>query len=126
MSLLVPSFAAHQFATPLTNAYAWVSGLAIDFGTGAGRATINVHPDVASALASKPPIDQVTIGLGDILVPAQGQTPAVTFPTLSQLVASATAEQKSTPTLDPFAALRAAIYSALISHPLFVGSTQVA
>lgn len=125
MSLSVPAYQPPQFAAPIANAYAWIVQEGSRYDDGSGTLVFNVHPDVASANALKPPIDQVRIVLGQVLVPATPTTPAVMFPTMAQLDASAHALQQSTPSLTPMQALRLACYEAAVQHPLFAGATLV-
>lgn len=124
-SLQVPSYPAPQFATPVANAYAWVAALSIDFSTGTGAVTVYVHPNAAAASALLPPIDVFRVALGETLVPAKGQTPAITFPTLPQLQTAAAQAVQANPALDPFTAMRLVIYQNLVNHPKLAGSTAV-
>lgn len=125
MSLQVPSFTDQYHATPLVNAYAWITLLAFDYFTGNGRIEVSVHPDAASAAALKTPIARVSVQPGQVLVKATENTPAVTFPTLVELFTAAAAAQRANPALDPEGAIREALYQALLGHPLFAGSTEV-
>lgn len=125
MSLQVPSYPDPTSTTPVTNAYAWIASLAIDFVSGAGRVTVWVNRNAASASAALPPVATLDYGLGQVITPASGSTPAVTFPTLTQLLTSAATIQAANPSSAPFDSIRAAVYQALQALPQFAGSTQV-
>ena len=101
--------------------YAYAAGIALDYSAGTGTVTYNVHPSPAAA-AKGQPIAQVTINLGDVLVPgdptAQPPVLPVTMPTLAQLMTNtlfAHAFQKIGNILD----------NAAKSHPHFAGSNVV-
>ncbi len=125
MALSIPSYTTPYSSTPSTDAYAWSSNIAVDFASGNGRVTVNVHPDEASANAGLPPIDQIGVTLGEVLVPANGDTPAITFPDLTGLIAEAAQAVVDEPSLTPFDAIRQVIYTNLKNHPKLEGSTDV-
>lgn len=123
MSLQVTSYPDPTSLTPIANAYAWIGTLMLDFrangGQGGGWLRVDVNRDAADAAALMPAAAAVPVQLGQTLVPANGNTPAVTFPTFAQLMA------------DPefaaaFATIRAKLYTELLTVPAFSGATEVA
>lgn len=95
MALSIPVFPnPFDQANPVQDAYAWIAGLALDLFAGTGRVVLNVHPN-AQAWGSQP-LMQMSISLGDIIIPAVEGNPnadppispvaAVFFPTLGELM----------------------------------------
>lgn len=122
MSLQIPSYPDPTSTTPIANAYAWISNLVLDFransGQGGGSMMIGVNRSAADAAALMPAVAGVAVSLGQMLVPATGNTPAVTYPTFAELMS------------DPefaaaFATIRAKLYTPLLSAPAFAGATEV-
>ncbi len=120
MALIIPSF-PNKFNPdhPFSNAYAWMAGIALDISQGAGRLTLNINPN-ANAWAS-PPIDQIGITLGEVLVQANPSADPpvaeVKFPTLTELMAN-----------EEFAAaynkIGLILYEAAMAHSKLTGSTS--
>lgn len=123
MALRIPQF-ENPFdpSNPFADAYAWTAGLGLDLFAGQGRVTANVNPN-ENAWQS-PPIDQVSISLGDELSPAvydqDGNvvTPAVKVKTLAELMADPEFAQA-------YQVLGGKLYQELAKHPKFSGATQV-
>lgn len=93
-------------------------------GDTSGRVIAFIYRSAAAALAGTvPSVDTISVALGETLVPADGETPAVVFPTLTELATEAAALQQATPALDPFGAFRAAVYNGLRLHPKLTGLT---
>lgn len=121
MALTIPSF-LNPFdpSAPLFGAYAWISGVYLDLSNGSGRVVVNVHPS-AQAAASAPPIAQVAVTLGEVLVPAvpaEGETPevpAVAFPGLAELMGDPDF-------LTAFGTIQVMLEAALAGHPRLAGS----
>jgi hypothetical protein len=107
----------------------WIAGISIDFSTNAGRVVLNVHPDSDAADKNKPPLDQIGVSFGDVLVPEDTtktpKVPAVKFLTLAELSKAAADQQKADTSLDPMSAVRAAIYNSVKGHPRLKGATDV-
>ena len=127
MSLQLPTFQDPTRATPIANAYAWISNLVLDFrannGQGGGSLMVGINASAADAAAIMPAVAGVSVTLGQTLVPANPvatpPAPAVTFPTFAQLMTDpdfATA----------FGTIREKLYTALLQHPAFAGATEVA
>ncbi len=95
MALGIPSYPSPFSSTPITGAYAWLSFIALDLFSGQGRVVFNVN--FAETDWSKPPVDQVSVSLGQTLKaatpgdanaePPVAETPAVAFPSLAELMA---------------------------------------
>jgi len=127
MALGILSYPNPCSSTPMTNAYGWLSFIALDLFQGTGRVVFNINPTADDW--DKPPVAQVSVSLGQTLTPATPGDPnatppvpateAVTFDTLQELMA------------DPeFAAayrvIGAKIYQqAAAKVPAFAGSSQV-
>lgn len=126
MSLQLPSYPDPTNTSPITNAYAWIAQINLDFVAGSGRVVVWVNRDAASAAAGLPPVATLGFALGEVVVPASGSAPAVTFPTLAQLLTSAATIQAATPANAPFDSFRQAVYQALMTLPQFAGATEVA
>jgi hypothetical protein len=125
MSLEIPNYPDPQAPDPIAKAYSWISFLALDFTAPGGRIVHSVHRSAVAAQATPPypPVSQIAIGLGEVLVPAvldadgQVKTPAVTFPTLAEAMQ------------DPeFAAawgvIRGKLYAWSRRHPLLAQATD--
>lgn len=126
MSLQVPSYIARISRSPFVNAYAFITGLTIDFSGGHELLVVAVYRTAEDGNAVPPPcpIDQLQLLLGAPINPSDPSS--AVMPTMPELVMAAAALQKANPTLDPMTALRNAIYNALAALPIFAGSTQVA
>lgn len=126
MSLQVPSYTAPISRSPFVNAYAFITGLTIDFAGGHELLVVAVHRSSQDGNAVPPPnpIDQLQLLLGAPINPSDSGS--AVMPTMAQLVTAAAALQQATPTLDPMTALRNAIYNALAALPIFAGATEVA
>lgn len=101
-------------ATPLTNVYAYAAGLGLDASNGSGQVTYNAHPNANAWTGT--PIGQVSIQLGDVIVPVNGEIPAVVMPTLAELMANPQFAQAYTTigqVLDAYA----------VQHPAFAGGS---
>lgn len=105
----------------ITNAYAWIAGLWIDFTTGSGTIEVYVHRSAAAASAVPlPPVaDHFRVTLG------QPVTATYMFPTLAQVQQQAATAAQANPALDPFSALRQVLYQGLLNHPKLAGATAV-
>lgn len=119
MSLQLPSFTPPYSATPIQNAYAWIANLLIDFRAMSGSLMMSIDASASDAAAGYPPIQGIAITLGQTLVPVNGNTPAVTFPTLQELLADPEFAQA-------FGVIRTKLYTQLLNHSTFAGSTEVA
>lgn len=106
MSLRLPSYPDSHYAEPLTDAYAWVSMVAIDFGANSGRIAVNIHPNSQSAAAGKVPLDQLGMAMGR------------DFPSLAELMGDA--EFASA-----FGVIRTKLYDRLKALPAFQGAVDV-
>lgn len=126
MALNIPKYPdPRDPANPLSDAYAWLSEIALDLRGNAGRLTLNVHPNEAAWTAA--PVAQLGISLGQILVPATPgdptaippvpATPAVTFPTLADLMADADFASA-------YNTIGAKLYAAALAHPRLAGATE--
>jgi hypothetical protein len=109
MSLLIPEYPNPFQATPASNAYGWISTLALDFTTPipSGRVALNVHADTAAALAGAQSIDQPAFVLG-----VDG------FPGFGELMHDPEFAQA-------FAVVRSKLYAAIGRQPLFAGAVEV-
>lgn len=133
MSLEIPTYTIRYDATRervLTDAYAWVCNLTVDYRAVTGAFMVSIDASAADANAGYPPLDGVQVTLGQLLVPADPAAAPpveeVRFPDLPTLLARADALLAAAPSLGAHGAIRAAIYEALQAlHPLFAGSTQV-
>lgn len=105
--LNVPSYQSSFFVQPLSNVVGWIASLSIDFSSGGGRLTLNIHPDMESAGAMKTPIAQITVGCGE-------KFGDVTFPPLEQILSD---------NGEHFQAIQDYLYSKLQTLPQFNGST---
>jgi hypothetical protein len=93
-------------------------------GGTSGQVTAYIYRSAAAAAdGGVPNVDQILVALGEVLVQADGEAPAVTFPTLVELATNAATLQVATPSLDPFNAFRAAVYEGLKLHPKLSGLT---
>jgi hypothetical protein len=104
--------------TPLTNVYAWMSGIGMDMSNNTGRLTLNIHPNEAAWVGT--PIGQISIALGETLVPANptAEPPVeeVKFPTFTELMAIpefATA----------YTTIGGILYQNCLPHPMLAGAT---
>lgn len=98
MALSIPSYPnPYDSANALTNAYGWISSIALDAGTGNGVVSLSIHPS-AAASSTSPPISVVSVSLG------QGGFPS--FADLMGDTAFATA----------FGTIKAKLENALIDH----------
>jgi len=122
MSLQIENYPDPTSVTPISAAYAWINSLTLDFransGQGAGSIMVGVNRSAADAAALLPAVVGVPVQLGQTLVPANGDTPAVVFPTFAELLA------------DPefaaaFSTVRAKLYTALLAVPAFASAIQV-
>ncbi len=122
MALSIPTFEnPYDPSTPFQNAYAWTANLALDVFHGLGRITLNVNPNENAWQGS--PIGQVSINLGEVLVPAsqdeQGDpVPEVRIKTLLELMTDPEFAQA-------YAVIGSKLYAEAIKHPKFAGATQV-
>jgi hypothetical protein len=117
MARQIPSFPdPRDPATPLTDAYAWISGLSLDLSSGQGQFVLNFHP--REAAWQSPPVAQIGIALGQVLGPGPEGGPPVTSATLAELMA------------DPefaaaFATIGAKLYAIADLHPALAGAVEV-
>lgn len=125
MAMEIPSFPfPAKYANPIPNAYAWISGVNLDeLSAALATVTFAVHPDAQSADDLLQPITFIRVTAGQTLVEATSTTPAVVFPTLAQLDATALAIQQANPGLSPVNAIKAAIYQSAPTIPAFTGAT---
>lgn len=127
--LIIPSYRTPA-GVVLTAAYAYNAGLYFDVSKGTGRIVLNVHPDAATAAAGFPPADQLSLTLGQVVVPGD---PAADPPraeiravTLTELLAEA-AESVITSTpptgQDAYIILSVLFIREWLKHPALAGST---
>lgn len=122
MSLQIPSFtpSQNQFAGPVSNAYAWINELHVNYVDGSGSVGVAVYfSAVAGNTPGCAPIDQIHIAIG------ADMGHGVAFPTLKEIIAAAAQAQQANPALNPEAAIGQVLYTALRNHPRFAGATQV-
>lgn len=113
MSLQVPSYPNPYSETPLTDAYAWFSFLAIDFRTGSSRVVLDINHDADAAAKLFRPVDRVELINGQELAPGVFWT---TFQELMQDPAFAAA----------FETIRARLYAEVVArHPAFAEAIEV-
>jgi hypothetical protein len=127
MAIQISSYPSPYSATPLINAYGWITGLSLNLAEGIGSVTLAVNPSQADD--GKPPIASITVRLGQVLVagdpgdpnatPPVAPTPAVTFPTLEQMLADPTF-------LAAWVTIATALYTGLLADPQLAGSTVLA
>jgi len=103
-------------ANPFETAYAWIAGVYLDISQNSGTAVFNVNPNEDSA--KSPPLFQVTIRLGEVLVPADptADPPVeeIRFPTLEQLMGNAGSSFSTA-----FNLIGADLYENALNHPMF-------
>lgn len=119
MALNLPTLAT-PYGIELTNAYAWLSGLALDLSANTGRCVLNVNPDEAAWQST--PVVQVAVSLGQVLTPgdptASPPVEPTLFPTLSELMSDPEFAQA-------YSVIGAKLYAALLAHPALAGATVV-
>jgi hypothetical protein len=103
-------------ATPLVDAYAWISGLNLDLFSGQGQFVLNINPNAAAW--QSPPVAQMARATARQLGPGPEGGPAKTSPTLAELMA------------DPefaaaYAVIGAKLYAIADLHPALAGATEV-
>jgi hypothetical protein len=119
MSLLVPKYVSPFHTRPIQG-YAEVGTIAINFRNKMGSIGVFVSPDVDASTAGLTPLDSFGISLGAVIAPG------VNCPTLDALIAQAAAAARgATPYLDPFSAIRAAVYAVMQQHERLSGATLV-
>lgn len=119
MSLEMKDYTPPFSSTPVPAAYAWIVDLHLNFQGATGSLNVGINYSAADAAAGLPTIATVPIRLG------QPIAPGVTFPTLVELLTAAAAAQQANPALDPFGAIREALYRSLLTLPAFAGATEV-
>lgn len=116
MALTIPSYPnPYDPANPFTNVHAYIAGVTLDLSNGSGSIVYNIHPNESAWVAA--PLDQITIGFGEVLVPADGQNPAVTARTLEEFKA-----QEGF--LEHFDGFGGFFYLDALKHPKFAGATE--
>ena len=119
MSLFVPQYVSPFHTKPIPG-YAEVGTFTVNFRTRSGSIGVFVSPDVDASNAGLTPLDSFGIALGSLIAPG------VTCPSLEGLIAQAAAAARgTTPALDPFSAIRAAVYAVMQQHERLPGATVV-
>jgi hypothetical protein len=115
MSLQVPSFPNPYSTVALTDAYAWISCLNIDFVSMTGRVEVRVNADATSADNGLPAISVISYSIN--AVASQGPQGATSIlPPLTQVLSDNQAA---------FDSIRTYLYEKIAADPQFSGATQV-
>lgn len=104
MSLQVPSYPSSYDVDPITDAYAWIAFLAIDFSSVQGNVILNINRSAEAANSGCSPDSQLSLPLGDKL------------PSLTQVI---------TDNYEAFQTIRSYIYTKIKDLPAFSGATDV-
>lgn len=120
MALLIPSYPnLYDPASPVANAYGWISGLTLDASTGEGRLTLFIHPSEAASEVA-PPLFRVEVQLGQEFAPGDGEgSPRLAFPSLAELMQVPEFAQA-------YAVIRGVLQVALVAnHPALIDATTI-